>query len=1014
MNTQQKERALFSKAALKATACLFLVAAGASPALASPETSATLASAIVQQQVVTVTGVVKDSAGEPIIGANVVEQGAAGNGTITNINGEFTLRVRGAASVLQISYIGYQTTEVVVGTQRQFPITLTEDSQLMDEVVVIGYGTQRKGDVTSAISSVKSEDFTMGKIGDAAELIKGKVAGLNITKGTGDPNQESTIRLRGVISLEGSSTPLVLVDGIEGNLGTVAPENIASIDVLKDASAAAIYGTRGASGVVLITTKAGRREQTTTANYSGYTSLSSLARTLDFMKPADIRAGLTSFSDKGYDTDWLDAVTQTAFTHNHNFNIRGGSKTTTYSADFTYRYENGTIIDTYGRDMKMNFDVSHWMFNDILKVNFNMIKNWHKNSATNAGNTDNSNIYYQSIIRNPTAPIKNDDGTWNEDFALIYYYNPVSMIQERHGDYQTETTRLTGNITLEPIKGWQTNLMLAQKDWNAHNKGYYTKDYYSQQVNNYTGSAYHNYDKQRVTNLELTSKYHKAINDHRIDALVGYSYQYEVKEGFNASNYNFPNDFFEYNNLGVGLALKDGRGGLGSYKNDNKLIGFFGRISYGFADKYNVLVSIRQEGSSKFGDNNKWGTFPSASAGWTISKEEFMKGITWLNELKLRAGFGVTGVIPNDSYISLTRYTIGSTYYYDNGVWKPGMLVASNPNPDLKWEKSTEFNIGIDWSVLDDRLGGSIDVYRKNTVDMLWEYAVPSPPNLYNSTMANVGKMRNQGIEIAINAVPVRTKDFEWKTTLTASHNANKLLSLSNDLYESTNEIDVAYLGEPISTSTQRLEVGKPIGEFYGLQSVGVSERGMWLIQNVETGEVEEFTNLMLTNDAYRQYLGNGLPKLYAGWNNTFRYKGFDLSMQFTGQFGFKILNEARAYYENNSIAYNRLRSVLDAPYGGGTTLSSAQMQTWTSYHLEDGDFVRLTNLTLGYTVPLKENKFVKSVRAYLSGDNLLTLTGYKGLDPELQNRYPLSSGIEWRSKYPSIRAFTLGATVTF
>ena len=965
-----------------------------------------------QQNPLTLRGVIRDaSTGEPLIGANVIEKGTT-NGTVTNSDGSFVLDVQSNLSVLLISYIGYQTVEVPASGNMN--ISLSEDTELMDELVVIGYGTQRKGDVTSAITSVKAEDFTVGKIGDAADLIKGKIAGLNISKGSGDPNHGSTIRLRGVISLEGSSTPLVLIDGIEGNLGTVAPENIASIDVLKDASAAAIYGTRGANGVILITTKSGNRGAGTIANYSAYTSLSMFGKTLDFYGPEDIRLGKTNFVDKGHDTEWLDAVTRAAMTHNHNFNVRGGTDKTTYSADFTYRNEDGVIMETYSRDIKANLDVSHWMFNDMLKIQMNVVKGLHENSATNASNADASNIYRQALIHNPTEPIWNDDGTYYENFQVNYYYNPVGMIKERTGSYNTEWTRMTGNITFEPISGWQTNLMVASRLFNAHDKGYYTSEYYSQKMENHTGYAYHSFSGSRTDNLELTSKYHNFFGQHRVDALVGYSYQYNVNDGFNANNYDYQNDFFQYNNLGVGMALKDGKAGMGSYKNDNRLIGFFGRISYGYADRYNLLLSVRQEGSSKFGENHKWGTFPSASFGWTVSNESFMEDITWVNNLKLRAGYGVTGVIPNNSYQSLTRYALGSSYYYENGVWKPGLVVGSNPNPDLKWEKSAEVNIGLDLSVLNDRLGASVDIYNKHTNDMLWWYSVPAPPNLYTQTLANVGELNNKGIEVAINAVPFRTNDFEWKSTLTGSFTTNKLISLSNDLYETANEIDDAWLGEPITIPTQRLIVGKTVGQFFGLKSVGVSENGLWMIENPGTGEAEEFTDNMLNNDDYRQYLGNSLPKAYMGWNNSFFYKDFDLSMQFTGQFGFDILNEPRAFYENNSIAYNRLKSVENAPYNGQNTLSTAQKQTIVSYYMEKGDFVKLTNLTLGYTVPLRSTNYVKGMRIYLSGDNLLTFTGYSGLDPELSNSSPRSAGIDWRDRYPSIRSFTCGVNITF
>lgn len=1010
MNTQLN-RMLFSRAFVKVSACVVLSAGCLPMATYAESVGAPVVETVLQQKAI--SGKVVDSKGESIIGANIMEKGTS-NGTITDFDGNFSLNVS-AKSVLQISYIGYKTQEIPVSQLKAGAvITLKEDTEVMDEVVVIGYGTQRKGDVTSAIASVKAEDFTVGKVGDAADLIKGKVAGLSIAKGSGDPNATSAIRLRGVISVNGSTTPLILIDGVEGDLSTVAPENIEAIDVLKDASAAAIYGTRGANGVILITTKTGKREAHTTASYSGYVSASQFGKKLDFMTAEDVRAGKTNFTDKGYDTDWLDAISRTGFTHNHNFNISGGTKQTTYSADFTYRKEDGVIMNTYAEDIRMRFDVSHWMLNDMLKVNLNMVKKWHKNSATNATATDQSNIYRQAIARNPTAPIYNEDGSYNEDFGVNYYYNPVGMLEERLGNYTYEETRAAGNITFEPIKGWQTNLMLATSRFGAHDKGYNTSDYYGNQLNQWTGYAYHTNSESFQNNLELTSKYDLNVGKHRMNAMVGYSYQYYKYEQNYANNYNFPTDFFQWNNLGIGQALKEGKAGMGSSASENTLIGFFARVSYAYDNRYNLLVSVRREGSSKFGDNNKWGTFPSASLGWTISNEEFMKGITWLNNLKLRAGFGITGVIPNDPYISLTKYAYGSPYYYSDGKWLPGLSVSSNPNPDLRWEKSTEFNVGLDWSVLDNRLGGSIDVYNKKTTDLLFLYTVPTPPNLFNSTLANAGSVRNQGIEVAVNAVPVRTKDFEWKTVVTVSANKNKLLSLSNDMYESNSFKDSGGLGEPINISTHRMEEGRALGEFYGLKSVGVSENGLFLIEKPD-GEVVEFSNDQLKNDEYRQYLGSGLPKVYLGWTNNLSYKNWDLSMQFTSQLGFKILNEPRAFYENNSIAYNRLKSVEEAPYGGQYTLSSSQPQTFVSYYLEDGDFLKLTNLTIGYTFPIKKNnKYIKGVRAYLSGDNLFCITGYSGLDPELSNWYPTSAGIDARDKYPSIRSFTFGLNLTF
>lgn len=994
---------------IHAATCLILASgATALPAYSENAESTVPAVTGVQQNTLTMKGTVVDVKGDPIIGASIIEKGTK-NATVTDLDGNFVLKTK-PGSTISITYIGYISQEIKASAKAN--IVLEEDLRSLNEVVVIGYGTQKKGDVTSAITSVKSDEFIKGNVNDAAELIKGKVAGLTIANGSGDPSSESTIRLRGVISLKGSSTPLVLVDGVEGSLNTVTPENIESIDVLKDASAAAIYGTRGANGVIIITTKSGRRESKTTVNYAGYMSLSSFGKKLEFMDGSDIRAGKTQFTDRGYDTDWLDAVSRTAFTHNQNVSINGGNKSTAYSADFSYRDNQGVFINTYRQRMRFNGMVSHWMFNDMIKLQFNIFKSWRKNGPLDAAS---SLVYSNAVMRNPTEPIYAEDGTYYENFGAIDYFNPVGIIKESKGNTKHEMTRLTGNITFEPIKGWQTNLMLSTERYNEHTEGYRTSQHYSQRSQGRTGYAYHNYYYGETNNLELTSTYRKHWGEHRLEALIGYSYLEDNWEQFNANNYNFINDFFQYNNLGLGTALKEGKAGMGSWASDDKLIGFFGRVSYGYADKYNVLVSVRREGSSKFGENNKWGTFPSASLGWTISNEKFMSNIKWLDNLKLRAGVGVTGVIPNSPYISLTRWSVGGSYYYDDGQWKQAINIASNPNPNLKWEKSTEWNFGLDWSVLKGRLSGTVDVYVKNTKDLLWDYTVPTPPNLYNTTTANVGQLRNKGVEIAITAVPIRTKDFEWSSTLTGSHNSNKLISLSNDLYETADYQDVAWLGGSIQITCERLQVGKSVGNFYGMKSVGVSENGLWMIENPKTGQAEEMTDAMIGDkENWHQYLGNALPKVYMGWNNTFTYKNFDLTMQFTGQFGFKIFNETRAFYENNSIAYNRLKSVGKSPYNSGYTLGNSQKQTFVSYYLENGDFVKCSNITLGYNVPIKQNKYITSARVYLAGSNLFTITGYQGLDPELSNSDLLSPGIDWHDKYPSTRTFTFGLNLTF
>lgn len=1006
-----ENRALFSKAVLRATTWLFLATGvGISPTVVLAETTGTLDIEAVQQQTVTVTGVVKDKSGEPIIGANILEKGTA-NGMITNVDGQYTLKVKDANSVLSVSYIGYKTQEITVGNKRKIDIILADDTELLDEVVVIGYGTQKKGDVTSAISSVKAEDFLVGNFNNAGELLKGKVPGLTITKPSGDPGAGTEISLRGIVSISGNASPLVLIDGIPGDMGTVPPENIASIDVLKDASAAAIYGTRGAGGVILITTKTGQREQKATATYAGYVSFSNWTKKADFMTAEDIRAGKTQYNDEGYDTDWLDAVSRTAVTHNHSFTIQGGSASTSYYGNITYRSAEGVMKKTGNEDLSMSFDVSHWMLNNMLKINLNVVTDNYKYEVN-----DPTYIYRQAVIRNPTSPIWNEDGSYAER-SLLQYYNPVSLQNENTGESKSQSNRMTGNVTFTPIKGWETNLMLASHRSSSKTGSYNTKYHTTTAIGNLTGEASLSDNYDRTDYLELTSKYRATFaGKHRFEGMVGYSWSRNTYESAGMWNANFPTDYFGYNNMGAGEYLTDGKASMSSSKTESTLIGTFARISYGFDNRYNILASVRYEGSSKFGANHKWGAFPSVSLGWNIMNESFLESTrNWLNNLKLRAGYGVTGVIPAYSYQSIVRYSYSGGNYYRDGKWGKGLKALSNANPDLKWEIAKELNVGLDWGVLNDRLGGSVDFYVKNTSDMLFDYAVPSPPNLYTSTLANVGKMRNSGIEIMVRAIPVQTKDFEWNTALTMQHNANKLVSLSNDLYQTENILWQQGVGDPVSQYTHKVEVGKSFGEIWSLKAVGVSEKtGLFLIENPETGQAAEFYQEMRNDrDNWYQRMGNGIPKISMGWNNTFRYQNFDLTMQFTGQFGYKIINQQRVFYENNAHAYNKLKSAADA-IGGIRPLSAQQSQVVTSYYIEDGDYLKLTNMTLGYTYDFKKSAYIKNIRFYGSVDNLFTITKYKGADPELGSNNFWTAGVDSRDKYPTVRSFTVGMNVTF
>ena len=1042
---------------MKARKCLFLLAF----------MLGTLLSANAQTAV---RGVVKDTNGDEVIGANVVEKGVPGNGVITDIDGRFSFSVKSAKATLVVSFVGYATQEVPLNGKTNVTVTLEEDSKLLSDVVVIGYGTMKKGDITSAVASVKPEDFNIGNIQDAAELVKGKVAGLNITKGSGDPNATSTIRLRGVTTLTGNLDPLVLVDGVPGDMTEVAPENIASIDVLKDASAAAIYGTRGANGVILITTKGGQFGETKKVTYSGYVSASNFYDNLHFMTAADIRKikNATAFSDEGFDTDWMDAITHTGLAQNHSINLEGGSANTSYAAGFSYRKEDGVMINTGNERMRMQFDVTQKALGDMLRFNLNGNLGYSEYPQNNP-----SYAYRQAVIHNPTSPIYKLDAEgkqdaslgYNEEFNRYQYYNPVEILNEQIGDSRGYDSKMTGNITFEPIQGWKTNLMLSTYRYVGVGENYYTSRYYTLAPSNVEGStektigsASKSQSDSKSDNLEITTQYQNKFGDHRIDAILGYSYNYNVYSGFSANNSNFPTEVYLYNNLGAGSLAElkytdpDDKttgylkkyGGMSSWKNDDKLIGFFGRVSYGYADRYNVLLSIRHEGSSKFGQDRKWGNFPSASFGWTISNEEFMENVDAVSNLKLRLGYGKTGNIPGSSYGSLTVYDYDTSYgrYLNtSGQWVAGLVTSQNPNPKLKWETAEEFNVGLDMGFFGDRLSITVDGYRKVTNDLLYYYTVPVPPNIYTSTTANAAKFQNTGVELLIQANPISTKDFDWNTTLTASHNSSLLVSLSNELYETDSYINWGGVSDPISVSTHRIEEGTPFGNFWMLKSVGVNAKGKWVIENPNAvtqqgsqwldkdgNEVDKYMvySTALNSDEYRQYCGNGLPKAYLNWGNSFRYRNFDLGVQLSSQLGFYIFNSQRAFYQNNSIAYNRLYMaavglpIVDLetgkPTGELAKLSTSQQQCVVSDYLERGDYVKIDNVTLGYSREFKGNvrKYVQNARIYVSGENLFCFTKYSGLDPELSNGDPFAAGLDERDKYPTIRSFTGGISLTF
>ena len=988
-----------------------------------------LTAAIPAMADVVVKGTVTDETGQPVIGGGVVEVGTT-NGVVTDVNGTYTISVKGAASVLQFSCIGYETVEMTVGNRGTIDVVMQEATSFLQEAVAIGYGTQKKADITSSVQNVKAEDFNKGAVIDAGQLIQGKVAGLQITVSSGDPTASSSVMLRGTSSLYGSSAPLILVDGIPGSFATVAPEDIETIDVLKDGSATAIYGTRGTNGVIIITTKNAKREMPATVEYSGYVTASTWLKRPDFMTADDLTArraegwkfqGANGQLAREIPTDWRSEISRTAISQNHNVSIMGGTKHNTYTANITYNDNQGTIKNTGRSNIRARAMVSQYLLDDKLKLSAEVMAN-----ETNSDSRfDAAYAYRQACIQGPLQPIYEEDGSYvTRDIYL--YANPMTYLNEQLGMSRSRNVRFNGIAELKPIESLTLKMMYVRKGQNSISGYYNTRKDESTTKSHRNGQAGRGASDYISNMVELSASWVKDFGDHHVTAVGGYSYEDGYSESFSASNWNFPNDGYTWNALQKGKGLKEGTASMSSGKSMSKLIGLFARATYNYDDRYLLMASIRRDGSSKFGKGMKWGYFPGISAGWRLNNEEFLKDVSWLNNLKLRAGYGVTGIDISSPYQSLASIDYSGNYMY-NGEWIQPISPTRNDNPNLHWEKKFEYNVGLDFAVLDERLSGSIDLYRRDTKDGLYYYSVPTPPYYYGSIMANVAQIRNEGIEILLNATPVRTRDFEWNSSLTFSKNRNELLSISNDQFKSENDyFDTGYTGEPIQKTTHQVKVGQPIGNFFNLRSIGLDENGKWVVERLrydEEGNVVSKYYGLAADAGYTdwQVLGNGVPDIYLNFNNNFRYKNFDLALTMRGAFGFQILNFQKMFYGNPTILYNTLNcafdqfEAVDARTGEkiGKMVNLSDTQRIVSYYIEDGDYWKIDNVTLGYNLNFKNKKYVKKLRVYGSIHNLATITKYTGLDPEVPVN-GFDAGTDERDKYPTIRTYTFGLNITF
>ena len=990
--------------------CLFWLAMCLSPSIINA--ASRKIPPITQQQQLNVTGQVTDEMGAVVPGVSVKVKNKT-SVTTTNEKGNYTVILEQETSVLVFSAIGFATQEIPVNGRSTINVRLIAISNSLSEVAVIGYGTQRRERVTSAVATVKASNFVKGAVTDAGQLVRGKVAGLSVTTPDGNPTGTSQINLRGITSILSGREPLVLIDGVPGTLTTVAPEDIESVDVLKDGSAAAIYGTRGTNGVILITTKKVSGELAPTVEINSYLTTQRITRKLDFMSPDQYRQlvaqGKPGATDYGASTDWLKEITHHPFSQVYNATLKGGTQNTNYIANINYRKQEGLVLKSDNRILYPRLEVNHHMFDGKLKFNVNLNGYQQEYFSGGDGTSFRNDIYRNAITYNPTDPIRDPQGNWTEHTDKTDYANPVSLLEETDGLIQNNNFRTLGTITYNPISDLKLMLLGSRDLFNITRGFYETKQHLSNRRDRKNGYASRGTTRSIEDLTELTATYTKGIEKHDFTGLAGYSWRQTNYQDYWMQNWDFPADDFSYNNMGAGLALKRGEAQENSYQSQNKLVGYFFRLNYSYDNKYLLMASIRREGSSKFGANYKYGSFPAVSAGWNIKNEPFLQDNKVFSALKIRGGYGVTGTEPLDPYMSLDRLNF-NTQVLINGQWVQAISPSTNANPNLRWERKQETNIGVDFGFLDNRITGVIDLYQRTTKDLLLDYTVPTPPYLYNTIRANAASMENKGVEVQLNGNAIDHKNFKWNTTVNYSTNRNKLVSLSDENFQlASGFFDTGDTGEPIQQSIARVQIGQPIGNFWGFKSLDIDDAGHWIIEGKD-GNPKPIAQQQADD---KQIIGNGLPKHFLSWNNSFVYKDFDLNIVMRGAFGFQILNTSRMFYEAPVMLTrgNLLNTAYDNVYGK-RSLAEDQSLNYVSYYIEDGDYWKIDNITLGYNFRPK-NFAIKSVRLYASGSNLATFTKYKGIDPEVSIA-GLTPGLDNKNRYPATSTYSIGAMFNF
>ncbi len=959
-----------------------------------------------------VSGTVKDANGEPLIGVSVMEVGT-NNGAVTDINGNYTLNVKPGAK-LKLSYIGFTPQTVKAGSNSQ--IVLQEDNTALNEVVVVGYGTMRRKDVTSSITTVKAEDLNQGVFTDPGQMLQGKVPGL-VVSSTADPNGSPTITLRGASTLRtGAMSPYYVVDGIPGvDISIVSPEDIESIDVLRDATATAIYGSKAANGVIIITTKKGSKERTN-VTYNGYVAFDNILKKYDVCTADDLRQyakdNNITLKDGGANMDWQDEVLRTGISHNHNVNISGGNGSTSYMISGDLRKREGVIKMTGFDRFNVRSLVSTKTLKDHLTISIGANMMYGKHFGVPSGN-EGASVLDAMNYYSPTNAIKNADGTWTVGSGSKNY-NPLALMEENKSETVWKRNQFVGKTALELWKGLVWNVNYSWSNYQSTYSAYNTRNSQLEGIGNKNGQATRNTYFGREQTFETYLNYDFKVGKSKWGLMGGYSWEEKKNnDGFGLSVEGYYNDDLGWYNMSYAQTILGVQNSVQSgYLEKVRNISFYGRVNYSFDSRYMLQATIRRDGSSVFGKNNRWGTFPSVSAAWNITEEKFMQNQHIFDNLKLRAGYGISGnAMGFDVYSSYNTYGASGTFVYDGKTYRT-YGATKNANPDLKWESTGMLNIGLDFAFLKGRLNGTVEVYHKKTKDLIWSYPVSTTQYIYGWMDANVGEMTNKGIEFTLNAVPIRTKNFMWSTTLNLSHNKNTVDKMQNETFHTTNltQGDPMVAGVSADGWTQRIMEGEPIGTFYTYQYAGiVNGRSEYYVLDENGNRTGETTNNPSLKD--RSITGCAQPKLNAGWNNTLTYKNWSLNAFITGVFGNDVYNSARAHYtaaQMFSDGKNVLKEFLSNPVG------DASGSLPSDRYIEKGSYVRLQTLSLSYTFRNCFNDWIQDLTLYGTANNLFTITNYKGLDPEV-NMGGIDPGIDYRwSRYPHTRTFMVGVKINF